>query len=222
MKTRMEKVAEEVALTTLRNTVFAAETPSKLEALKDAFHSGWPTPDSRMPMRDAIEAAAQAASSCAGHDADSWITAVSQAWQQAVKEVVEEYFKTAQRSFQEGEALGGVDTLTDAVRATLGHIAATRNWPHSTHDDLYRIAAALGSGSEWPNTTDDFYRDLENASEEGMDLSAALGASMGRPDMLKFGVYAETPGGPEEDGFLFATTTIELANRLAKQEPVKA
>ena len=45
---------------------------------------------------------------------------------------------------------------------------------------------------------------------------------MGRPDMLKFGVYAENPDGPEEDGFLFATTTIELANRLAEQEPAKA
>ena len=46
-------------------------------------------------------------------------------------------------------------------------------------------------------------------------MGAALGASMGRPDMLKFGVYAENPNGAEEDGFLFATTTIELANRLA-------
>ena len=110
-----------------------------------------------------------------------------------------------------------METLTDAVRATPGQIAALRNWPHSTHDNLYRIAAALGNGHRWPNTMEEFDQALENASEDGRDLGAALGASMGRPDMLKFGVYAENPDGPEEDGILFATTTIELANRLAQQ-----
>ena len=30
-----------------------------------------------------------------------------------------------------------METLTDAVRATLSHIAAARNWPHGTHEDLY-------------------------------------------------------------------------------------
>ena len=110
-----------------------------------------------------------------------------------------------------------METLTDAVRATLGHIAAVRNWPHSTHNNLYRIAAALGSGSEWPDTTEEFDRALENASKEGQNLGAALGASMGRSRSLKFGTYAENPDGPEEDGFLSARTTIELANRLAGQ-----
>ena len=49
-----------------------------------------------------------------------------------------------------------------------------------------------------------------------------MGSSMGRPRMPKFGVYTGNPGGAEEDGFLFAKTTIELANRLARQEPAKA
>ena len=34
--------------------------------------------------------------------------------------------------------------------------------------------------------------------------------------MLKFGVYVEHPDRAEEDGVLFAKTTIELANRLAE------
>ena len=224
MKTRMDKVAEEIALTVLRKVAFATEPPLQLETLIEAFHSRWPTPaqDRRMPMNDAIDAAALAVSSCTGQDGGSWITAISPSWQQAVKEVAGEYFKTARHSFRKGEPFGGVENLTDAVRATLGHIAATRNWPHSTHDDLYRIAAALGSGGGWPDTTEEFCLALENASEEGLDLSAALGASMGRPDMLKFGVYAENPDGLEEDGFLFATTAIELADRLAEQELAKA
>ena len=131
--------------------------------------------------------------------------------------MVEEYFQAARHSFKQGDPRQGVETLTDAVRATLGHIAATRNWSHSTQDDLYGIAAALGSNSDWPATMEEFQRALDNCTREGDDLGAALCASMGRPDMLKFGAYAEDPDGPEEEGFLFAATTIELAHRLAGQ-----
>ena len=222
MNTKMEKVAEDIALTALRKVGSAAQPPLQPEKLKDAFQAGWPVPDSRRPMNDAMTAAAHAASNCAGQDADNWKITVSQAWRPAVEEVVEEYFKAARNSFEKGEPLEGVETLTDAVRATLGHIAAVRNWSHSTHENLYSIAAALGSGRPWPDSMEEFDEALMNRSEEGKNLGAALGASMGRPDMLKFGVYAENPDGPEEDGFLFATTTIELANRLAEQEPAKA
>ena len=222
MTSRMEKVAEDIALNALRKATQTAELPLKLETLTDAFKGRWPLPGSDRPMNDAMSAAAQAASNCTDQDAESWEGTVSQAWQPAVQETVEEYFKTARYSFQKGEALEGAETLTDAVRATLGHIAMARNWPHSTHDDLYSIAAALGSGSGWPDTTEEFDWALENASKEGQNMSAAMGASMGRPRMLKFGIYAENPDGVEEDGFLFAKTTIELANRLAGQEPAKA
>ena len=79
------------------------------------------------------------------------------AWSKAVEEVVEGYFKAAQHSFEKGQSMEGVEALTASVRATLGHIAATRQWPHSTHDDLYSIAAALASGNgcqrRWRNST---------------------------------------------------------------------
>ena len=108
-----------------------------------------------------------------------------------------------------------MESLTDAVRATLGRIAATFNWPHSAHDDLNSIAAALGSGHRWPDTMEEFDEALKNRSEEGKNLGAALRASMGRPDMWEFGVRAENPDEPEEDGILFAKTTIEMANMPA-------
>ena len=215
MNSRMEKVAKDVALAALRSASTASDPPLDYDALKEVFQARWPTKDSQRPMKDAMSASAQAASRCSGQDADSWKTAISRTWQTAVEEVVEEYFKAAEHSFEKGEALEGVETLTDAVRATLGQIAAVRDWPHGSQDNLYRVAAALGSGREWPNTPEEFDQALENASEDGNSLGAALGASMGRPDMLKFGAYAENPDGPKEDGFLFATTTIELANRLA-------
>ena len=110
-----------------------------------------------------------------------------------------------------------METLTDAVRATLGHIAATRNWPHSAHEDLYRIAAALGSNRDWPATMEEFQRALEKCTKEGEHLGATLGASMGLPGSIRFGTYLEYPEDAEENGFLFATTAIELAHSLAGQ-----
>ena len=217
MNTRMEKVAEDVALKALRSAGTASDPSLDPEALREAFRARWPTQDSQRPMNDAIAAAAQAASSFSGQDAGSWETTISRAWQPAVEEVVEKYFKDAQHSFEKGEPLEGVEALTDAVRATLGHIAATRNWPHGSHEDLYSIAAALSSGNDWPTTMEEFDRALENASKKGEEMRTAFAASMGRPRMLKFGAYAENPEGPREDGILFATTAIELAKSIAGQ-----
>ena len=215
MSTRMERVAQDVALKALRSAAATSDPPLDPEQLTEAFQARWPARDSQSPMNNAITAAAQAASACANQDPAAWTTAIAQAWQPAVEEVVQEYLQAARHCFKQGDPLQGVETLTDAVRATLGHIAATRNWPHNAHDDLYGIAAALGSNRDWPANMDEFQRALDNCTREGEDLGAALCASMGRPDMLKFGTYAGDPDGPEEEGFLFATTTIELANRMA-------
>lgn len=215
MNTRMGKVARDIALKALLKYTSVVQPSLQPEKLKEAFLAERPLPDSNTPMNDAMRAAANAVGNCSVQGADTWEATVSQQWQAAVEEVVREYFNAAQHSFEKGEPLEGVETLTDAVRATLGHIAAVRDWPHGSHDDLYSIAAALGSGSEWPYTPEEFDLALKNVSEEGDNLTAALGASMGRPRMLKFGVYAEDPDGPEEDGILFAKMTIELANRLA-------
>ena len=216
MTTRMEKVAEDAALAVLRKASSAADPPLQPEILQEAFQARWPTTDSKMPMTDAVYAATQAAGTSL--DTNRWKTTVSDVWQTAVQETIDRYFNAALRNFKEGHPLDGVEELTDAVRAALGYIAATRNWPHSNDDHLYRIAAALGSGNGWPKDTEEFDQALDSASEEGKDLCAALGASMGRPDMLKFGVYATDPDGPGRDGIMFARTTIELANRLAQQE----
>ena len=215
MNTRMEKAVQDVALSALRKVAPAAQPPLQADKLKEAFQARWPVPDSRRPMNDAMGAAALAASNCSGQDADTWETTMSQAWQPSVEEVVEAYFKAARASFQKGDALEGAEILTDAVRATLGHIAATRDWPHGTHDDLYSIAAALGSRTEWPNTIGELDQALETASKEGQHMSACMGASMGLPKSLKFGTYAEYPEDAEENGFSFAMTTIELATSLA-------
>ena len=222
MNTRMEKVAQDVALTALRIVTHVAQPTPQLERIKEDFQARWPVPDNNRPMNDAMTAVVQAVSSCTGQDADTWKTTVSQTWQPAVEEVVEAYFKAARTSFQKGDALEAAEILTDAVRATLGHIAATRDWPHGTHNDLYSIAAALGGRTEWPENLEEFDKALDNCSKEGKRLGSALGASTGLPRSITFGSYVDAPGSAEEDGLSFAETVIELANRLAGEEPARA
>ena len=222
MTTRMERVVEDIALATLRKACALAELALQTEKLHERFRTMWPAGDSRLPMNDAMSAVVGAAAHSAHvPDRESWKALMEDAWSGAVEEVVQGYFKTAQHSFENGQPMEGVETLTDAVRATLGHIAATREWPHSTDEDLYSIAAALASGNGWPEEMEEFDQALKDASPEGGNLCSALGASMGRPDVLRFGLYEGNREGPESDGFLFARTTIELANRLADQEAVR-
>ena len=222
MTTRMEKVAEDVALTALGKAGYEARTALHLEASKGAFQALWPIPDSTRPMNDAINTAAQAASNCTGQDAETWQSKVGQVWQPAVEEVVEVYLKTARHSFERGDIRQGAETLTDAVRATLGSIAASRNWPHSSDDNLFRAAAALGSETGWPQTTEEFDQSLASLSKEGHHLNSALGASMGLPSSIAFGTYSEDPKTAEESGLSFARTIMDLAKRLAGQEPATA
>ena len=223
MTTRMERVAEDIALATLRKACTLAEPALQPEKLHEQFRTMWPAGGSLLPMNDAMSAVVGAAAhSTHVPDRESWKTLMEDAWSGAVEEVVQGYFKTAQHSFENGQPMEGVETLTDAVRATLGRIAATREWPHSTDEDLYSIAAALASGNGWPEEMEEFDQALRDASPEGKNLCAALGACMGRPDVLRFGLYEGDREGPESDGFLFARTTIELANRLADQEAVRA
>ena len=221
MAARMDRVAETVALVTLRKVAASAGPPLQLEKLEKSFHARRPAVDSRLPMNDAVRAALDA-TAAVSHEQErkNWKARIEDAWSEAVKETVEVYFESAEDSFNQGEPMEGTETLTDAVRAALGYIAATREWPHSIDDHLYRLAAALASGRGWPNGLEEFDQALKNTSAEGMNLCAALCASMGRPDMLRFGVYEADPGGPQRDGVLFARTTIELANRLANQGAV--
>ena len=222
MTTRMEKVNEDIALAALRKVGSAAKPALRLEASREAFQAAWSTPDSTRPMNDAINTAARVANNCTGQDADNWKGKLEQVWQPAVEETIEGYLKAARHSFESGASRQGAETLTDAVRATLGSIAASRNWPHSTTDDLYTTAAALGSGTGWPRTTEEFDQALASLSKDGQHLTSTLGASMGLPSSIDFGTYLENPQTAGENGLSFAMTVMDLANRLAGQEPAAA
>ena len=222
MNTRMEKVTKDVVLTAARKAGADPQSALDQQTFEAAFQAVWPIPDSVRPMNDAINTAAQAASSFTAQDSNTWETTLTQFWRPAVQEVVDEYLSAARHSFRKGESLEGSEILTDAVRATLGSIAASRNWPHSTEEDLFSTAAALGSGTSWPQSTEDFSKALSSRSKEGRQLGSALGASMGLPESITFGTYQEDPERAEENGLSFAETVLELANHLAGPEPAIA
>ena len=162
-------------------------------------------------MNDAIGAAAQAATSCAGQDGETWKAAVSQAWQPVARETAQEYLRTAREDFRKGDLTQGAENVTDAVRATLGYISAVRGWPDTTDEDLHMAATALASGHGWPETMEELDDALDNMSEKGKHLNACLRASMGLPDSIAFGAYTDDPDDAEENGFLFAETVMALA-----------
>lgn len=217
MTTRMENVAEDVALTALRKATRESEFPLDPEKLKETLRASWPAKGSQQPMNHALKAAAEAASQEEDStNSEEWSDLLEKAWAQAVEDAVQEYFESARQSFKQGATLEALETLTDAVRATFGHIAATHQWPHATNSDIYFISAALGSNGRWPHTLEDLDQALLNASKEGKEMGLAMAASMGRPKMYSFGSYEGDNDTAEKEGLLFASTAIEMANLLAQ------
>ena len=124
---------------------------------------------------------------------------ISKAWQPAVQETVSQYVSNAQRSFESEMYLEGAELLADAVRTTLGYIAAERHWPHADQGDLYSIIAALSNNNGWPETLDAFDQALDNYSEEAKRLASATGTSIGLPRQHKIrNLRGESAGGSGE------------------------
>ena len=139
-----------------------------------------------------------------GPEKATWHGLLEKVWDHAVQDTVQEYFSSARQSFKQGEPLQALETLTDGVRATFAHIAAERQWPHATDSDIYTISAGLGSNGQWPATLKDL-------------ALLAMSASMWRPKMYSFRSYEGDSETAETEGFLFASTAIDIANRLANR-----
>ena len=227
MATRIEMVIERVAMAFLQN-VSAVGAPHRVsESLEKSFLARWPLEESRFPMLDAWKAAILSATA-SGERLSAYTeqlkgrpnTSSPNPWESAVDDTVEEYFETARQTFRSNSPLEGTEALTDAVRTALVGIAATRRWPHSTDDDLYRVGTALATGGGFPGDDENLYELQKDASEEGIDLCSSLAASMGRPDAVRFGLYSDSLHGPGNDATLFARRTIDLAKRLSEDKAV--
>ena len=179
MATRMEQNTEKIALAVLQNICVAVEPPLSMEKLKKNFYARWPTEGSRYPINDAMRAAQNAAIASKerkrsgwSEEEGTWKTPIADVWDEVVSETVARYFDRARKSFDRGEPLEGTETLTDAVRAALGYIAATREWPHGTRGELYNVAEGLAAGV-LPKEDDNSLEYPDTVSEEGIDLCAA-------------------------------------------------
>ena len=223
MPTRMESVTEEIALAVLQNVRYAVEPSLSMEKLKKNFYARWPAEGSRFPVNDALRAARNATTPdkertrSERYEGEIGETPIADAWDEAVTETVARYFDMARTSFTEGKPLEGTETLTDAVRAALGFIAATRDWPHGTREDLYNVAEGLAAGT-LPKENDNAFEYPDTVSEEGVELCSFFAASMGCPEAVKFGFYGDNKNAVREDAILFARRAIELAGRLANEK----
>ena len=107
MTTRMEKVAEDVALAAIRNASTAAAPLLQPEKLQESFRAAWPTGESRTPINDAMNAGVNATTAGVHpQDRETWKARMEDAWSRAVTETVTGYFQTARQSFEQGHPLG--------------------------------------------------------------------------------------------------------------------
>ena len=223
MTTKMERATEKVALRVLQRISTSAEPPILLEKLKSNFYTAWPQQGSRFPINDAMRAALQSeAASKEGTPSrrrdegrPAGMYPMTERWEHATAAAIEEYFQTAEQSFSQGNPLDGTEALTDAVRTAIGHIAATREWPHGTRTDLYDATTALATGT-MPLDDENVSELLDAAPEEGINLCSAFAASMGQPKSVKFGLFYDSNDGCNQDATMFARMTVDLARRLAK------
>ena len=225
MTTRMEQVAEKIALAVLRNVGGAVEPPLSIEKLEKNFYARWPTEGSKFPMNDAMQAALNAAIASKEpargerNKGETWETPIADAWDQAVADSVEQYFDAARQHFDKGEPLEGTETLTDAVSAVVACIAATREWPHATQGELYNAAEGLATGS-LPKEGGNWWEYQDTATDDGAEFRSFFAASMSCPDSVKFGLFYDSKDGSDEEAVMFARKAIELAGRMAEKKAV--
>ena len=226
MATRMEQATEKIALAVLQNVSVIVEPPLSMEKLKKNFYARWPSEGSKFPMNDAMLAARNAVIASKepvrsgwNEEEGTWKTPIADAWDEVVAETVAQYFDKAWKSFDRGDSLEGTEILTDAVRAALGYIAATREWPHGTQGELYNVAEGLATGS-LPKEDDNWWEYPDTATDEGAEFRSFFAASMGRPSSVKFGLFYDSQDGSDEEAVMFARRAIELARRLAEKKVV--
>ena len=64
---------------------------------------------------------------------------------------------------------------------------------------------------------EDTYKLMGTASDRGIDLANAFGASMGHPESLRMGMSNETNRQAREDSQYYAQTAMELARELSER-----
>ena len=156
-----------------------------------------------------------------GTNSTDWSTPLTDHWGEVLQEVAEqatkEHLERAEALFGEENVIEAAEEMTHAVVCQVTAIAAKGGWPHSEETQIYDAVTALATG-RIPVEAEDTYKLMGTASDKGIDLSNAFGASMGHPESLRTGMSNETPQEAREDSQYYARTTIELARELSERE----
>lgn len=149
-----------------------------------------------------------------------WRTPLTDHWGEVLQEVAaqatEDHLKQAQILFAEERLVEAAEEMTHAVVCQVAAIAASRGWPHSEENQMYDAVTGLATG-RIPEEAEDTYKLMKTASDKGIDLTNAFGASMGHPESLRMRMSNETVQEAREDSQYYARTAIELARQLAQE-----
>ena len=154
-----------------------------------------------------------------GTNSTGWKTPLTDHWREVLQEVAEqateEHLERAETLFGEEKIVEAAEEMTHAVVCQVAAIAAGRGWPHSEENQIYDAVTALATG-RIPEEAEDTYKLMATASDKGIDLANAFGASMGRPESLRMKMSNETVQEAREDSQYYARTAIELARQLSE------
>ena len=155
-----------------------------------------------------------------GMNSTGWTTPLTNHWGEVLQEVAEqatkEHLERAESLFGEERTVEAAEEMTHAVVCQVAAIAASRGWPHSEENQIYDAVTALATG-RIPEGTEDTYKLMGTASDRGIDLANAFGASMGHPESLRMGMSNETNREAREDSQYYARTAMELARELSER-----
>ena len=154
-----------------------------------------------------------------GTNSTGWKTPLTDHWREVLQEVAEqatkEHLERAEALFGEEKTVEAAEEMTHAVVCQVAAIAASRGGPHSEEKQIYDAVTALATG-RIPEEAEDTYKLMGTASDKGIDLANAFGASMGRPESLRTEMSNETVHEAREDSQYYARTAIALARQLSE------
>ena len=187
------KVAGDATMTALRNDNPESQPLLDCRPLKGAIRAGWPTPHGETPLERRQGTATQSAAASPIWIRKSGRTPCFKHGSQQRKESSATTSIPYSPCSKEGDSLDGKEILTNAVRAALGYISATRNLLHNDHDSLYAIVPVRKTQPGGSRGEEELDRALGNSSANGDRQPFAFGIRFAPFKGVAYGTCHEGP-----------------------------
>lgn len=129
---------------------------------------------------------------CLNYLTDTTPESLPDNWRRPLLEAIdgagENYFKAAQRDFDEQDVASGATNLCMAVNCAIIGQAAIRGWPHADADADINTIVGLASG-QLPNSIATFNTIVDAMSDDQLDLNSAYGATAAVRDAARHGYF---------------------------------